>query len=297
MHPRCAKSLALPVFAAMLACLVVPSAQAGHVEAIAASASDIQDGPTAFSASAVDAGFSANTTRTAGLTTTNISGQFFTALRVPVRAVSWSEFTVEGLASLTPLTFVWDFTASRSWNPDNASVGTGMTVGLTAPGFIDYVRWGISYVDGPVPLGDFAGTLTAGFAVAAAGGGFSNVLPLGDWDGQGTRTVAITMDSALTGTTGSFSLDLDGAMVGDVTALHSLALVGLTVPAGTALANGGAWLLLDNGSRLAITVAAVPEAQSWALLLAGLAGLVFASPRLQRRVVSAGGSARVPGAP
>ena len=264
--------MTLPVIAALLFGAAM-TAQAGHVEAIANTASDIQDGPTAVTASAADAGFTANTTRFQGITTANISGQFFTAPSQPVRARAWSEFAVEGLNTLTPLTFVWQFTGSRSWNPDNAAVSIGMGVGLQSAGFIDNVGWGISYVDAPPSFGDFAGVLSSPFGVSAAGVGFSNVLPVGDWNGLGSRQVSSTMQWALTDTTGSFSLDVNGGMVGDVLGSNTLTLIGLTVPVGTVLANSGAFLLLDNGVRLRIT--AVPEPQAWALLAVGLALVGF----------------------
>ena len=184
-----------------------------------------------------------------------------------------SAIVVIYLNTLTPLTFVWQFTGSRSWNPDNAAVSIGMGVGLQSAGFIDNVGWGISYVDAPPSFGDFAGVLSSPFGVSAAGVGFSNVLPVGDWNGLGSRQVSSTMQWALTDTTGSFSLDVNGGMVGDVLGSNTLTLIGLTVPVGTVLANSGAFLLLDNGVRLRIT--AVPEPQAWALLAVGLALVGF----------------------
>ena len=267
------------ILAAGVGVLAVPARAAGRVEAIAGPVSDVQDGPAAVSATAVFAGLAAQAQRVDISTQGNAAGGFFTGPNQPVRAYTASEFTVHGLDTATALTFYWRFEAARSWDINNAAYSVTMTASLTAPGFIDNLGWGISYVDGPPALGDFAGVLSNPFGTSMAGLGFSNVLPVGIWDGQGTRDASTTMDGAITGGTGSFALLLQSGIAGDVLSQHRLRLSGLTVADSTALAPLGAHLLLDDGSRIAIT-AAVPEPQAWALLAAGLGLLAL---RLRRR--------------
>lgn len=237
---------------------------AGSVEAIAGPDTDINSGPGAF------ASFGSSTATTTR-STTQAAGSIanaFTDLRTPVRSFARSDFTIVGLNGTVPLTFNWQFVGGRSWNANNASFGATLSVGVSAPGFIDTFGWGISYVDGPPALGDFAGILSSTFTVSAAGSGFVNALPAGGWDGRGTRSGAITLTSAGSGLNGSFSLLTEFGFAGQVTANYSTRLVSVTVANASQIAPG-AHLLLDDGSRVAIT--AVPEPETWAMLIAGLA--------------------------
>lgn len=248
--------------------LVAPAVAVGRVEAVALGVSDLQSGPTALLAAASSGTFSASTSRVDSSTSAAVVGGSYPP-SLGVSTLTSSDFTVLGLDNLTPLTFHWTFTAARTWHPDNTVFHVNMAVGLTAPGFIDNVGWGISYVDYPPAFGDFAGTLVAPFGVAAAGVGYSNGLPVGDWNGQGSRDVTITMLWAITGGTGNFGASIESGNAGDLAAQHHIGLSGLSVPAGTLIAPGGAWLLLDNGQQLPIATA-VPEPQTWLLLGAGL---------------------------
>ena len=263
--------------AAALGMLAASPVQAlGTVEAVVAGASDLQSGPTALLASASAGGLSASTSRLDSITNAAVLSNYPPSLQASTS--TRSDFTVVGLPDVTALTFQWAFSASRVWNPDNTVFSAGMSVGVTAPGFIDSVGWGISYVDYAPAFGDFAGTLTAPFGVSAAGSGFANSLPAGLWDGQGQRTVGITMAWAQSGVSGNFGADISTGNAGELTAQHRIEFKGLTVPAGTVVSAGGAWLTLDNGQQIPITV--VPEPQTWVLLLAGL---MLVAPRLRRR--------------
>lgn len=212
--------------------------------------------------------FSASTNRVDSSTSAAIVGGSYPP-SLDVSTLTGSDFTVLGLDNLTPLTFHWTFSAARSWNPDNTVFHVNMGVAVTAPGFIDNVSWGISYADYVPAFGDFAGTREAPFGVAAARVGFTNGLPVGNWNGQCSRDVTITMLWATTGSTGNFGASIGSGNAGELAAQHHIGLSGLTVPAGTLIAPGGAWLRLDNGLQIPIA-AAVPEPQTWLLLGAGL---------------------------
>lgn len=272
---RCGAAWALP-----MALLVVagPAAAVGRVEAVALGVSDLQSGPTALLATAISGGFAATTNRLASATSATVVGGSYPP-SLGVSTLSSSDFTVVGLDDVTALTFHWTFSASRTWDPNNTVFNVYMNVGLTAPGFIDYVGWGISYVDYAPVFGDFAGILTAPFGVSAAGVGFVNGLPVGDWSGQGSRDATITMQGAQTGVAGNFGASISSGNAGDLSAQHQLVLSALTVPAGTTIAPGGAWLQLDNGQQIPIA-GAVPEPQAWAML--GL-GLLLLGRRLRSR--------------
>jgi hypothetical protein len=200
-----------------------------------------------------------------------------------------ARFTVVGLSGPTPLSFLWGFSGSRAWSTENASFGGSLGAGIfvdTGSLYIHGIGWGISYVDGPAFMGDFAGTLEAPLGVtgqAGYDGLFGAVLPSGAWNGQGLTTAQTlwTLDS---GWGGTLSLQSMVGLSGDVTATYGIELLAVTLPpsllAHTAVSTGGAYLLLDNGTQIPI-LAAVPEPGP-GLLLAG--GLLAMGWRLRRQV-------------
>lgn len=242
---------------------VASAAPGVSADAAAASSSSA----TAFSVSASDGAYSATSSRTAGHVA-GTSANAFVNLTTSSIAGASSDFTVVGLVGTVPLTFNWEFSGHRAWNVDSASFQAGLTATLIAPGFIDNVGWGVSFVDGPVNQGDFAGILSNTFSQSTAGLNFANVLPPGSWDGEGSRRASTTMSLATTGSSGSFGLQSSIGLSGDITASFSLSLVSVNVANAGQMALG-AHLLLDNGSQVAITTA-VPEPQHWAMLAAGL---------------------------
>lgn len=194
-----------------------------------------------------------------------------------------SGYTVVGLVARAPVTFTWEFSGSLQWNPDNASQGLELHAGIFSRGpdaFIDGIRWGISFVDGPVFMGDFAGSTSAavtGSGSAGAPGLFSADLPAAAWDGRGS--VQATTTWVLSGGGwGDLTLAASTGVGGDVQADHAVRLLGLQVPDTRWLSGGPAYLLLDNGTQIPIA-AAVPEPAPVALLVVGLAALAWRRQR------------------
>ena len=197
-----------------------------------------------------------------------------------------STYTVVGLVARAPVTFTWEFSGSLQWNPENASLGLELHAGIFSRGpdlFIDGIRWGISFVDGPVFMGDFAGNAAlpiGSSGSAGAPGLFSSNLPAAPWDGRGS--VQATTTWVLSGGGwGDLTLAAGTGVGGDVQADHAIRLLGLQVPDASWLSGGPAYLLLDNGTQIPIA-AAVPEPGPAVLLLSGLAALAWRRQRMAR---------------
>ena len=270
--PRAVK-FGLSLLVSLCAC----AAQAtGKVEAIAGSDTDIQSGASALTASASQGGFSANATRLQAFSTGSLSGGAFTAPRTPASARGGSDFTLFGVVSPAPLSLHFTFSGALSWNPENASVGIEQGVYIDAPGLINSVGWGISFVDGPVAMGDFAGLASNPFGVGAAGVGFENTLPAGSWNGQGSRQLVVTLLDVGSGLQGYLELSSSVALSGDASAIASVTLDAVTVPQSVVL-EPGAHLRFDSGQQILIT--AVPEPDTWLMLCAGLLAMGWRARR------------------
>ena len=269
----------LLAFCALALVTAVHAAQPGKVEAITDAVTDLQTGPLAIEASAQSGGLTAAASRVLGTIDGAVSTPSFTNPRIPLVAGSASQFTVVGLQGVVPLSFNWTLTGSHQWSAEGANVGLSFAMALSAPGFIDTVRWGISFVDGPAALGDFAGTLSNPFTVSAAGSNFVNQLPAGSWDGQGVRHASLVMQLAESGLVGAMEYEVSAGMSGFASATGTLALASVTVPSAAQL-QPGAHLLLDNGQQILIT--AVPEPETGMMLLAGLLTLAVAVRQRRR---------------
>lgn len=257
---RCGLSLLLVLSATL--------AQAtGKVEAIAAGEPDIRSGPLAITANANQGGFAASANRVQAFSSGTVAGGAFTAIRTSASARGGSDFTVVGVPNPAPLSFHFTFSGDVAWNPENASVGLEQGVYFAAPGLINSVGWGVSFVDGPVFMGDFAGVSSNPFGVSAAGSGFENSLPAGSWNGRNSRQLVVTLLNVGSGLQGYLELSSSVALSGDATALAHVTLDAVTVPDSFAL-EPGAHLLLDSGQE--ILISAVPEPETWLMLCAGL---------------------------
>ena len=197
-----------------------------------------------------------------------------------------STYSVVGLVARAPVTFTWEFSGSLQWNPENASLGLELGAGIFSRGpdlFIHSIGWGISFVDGPVNMGDFSGKTVAPLGItgeAGAPGLFRADLPAAPWDGRGS--VQATTTWVLSGGgTGDLTLAASTGVGGDVDADHAVRLLGLQVPDASWLSGGPAYLLLDNGTQIPIA-AAVPEPGAAVLLLSGLAALAWRRQRMAR---------------
>lgn len=265
----------LPILCATLWLAVAPGAQATATATINGQA--VTD-PTLATLSAGSLSASADLADATLQVLASGQGQgSFTSPREGAEGRIDARFTVVGLSGPTPVSFHWGFSGSRTWSTEGASFGSGLGAGIfmdVGALYIHGIGWGISYVDGPVFMGDFAGSLEGPVAVngqAGAEGLFSAVLPTGNWDGQGLTTAQTlwTMDS---GWGGTLSLLSGIGVSGEVDATYGVELLAVTLPAALlaqAAAPGGAYLLLDNGTQIPIT-AAVPEPTPAALLACGL---------------------------
>lgn len=205
----------------------------------------------------------------------------FTCCRVGAAATLESSYTVSGLGTGEVVTFTWEASGTLGWSTENANVGQAFgasifnKVGAT---YIHGVGWSQSFVDGPVFMGDFAGSVTAPIqdtGHAGPPGVFGESVPAAHWGGNGTVQFQ-THWTLADGWSGTLSLSASAGLVGDAQTALSLRLVSLTVAQPT----GPAALLLDNGVSLPIS--AVPEPGGAWLLLAGL-GVVVAAGRRRRR--------------
>ena len=255
----------------LLACATGPSLSAATtLSAVAGGDSQTVTGPLAVSASAAASGFTATTTRTSTTVSGATSGGFFTAVSGTADARSTSDVSITGITSGAPLTFRWDFSGSRNWNPENANVQHELVAGFSGGGFIYSFRWAIGYVDGPVFMGDFAGTLSSGAGISAAGNfGPEEQLSFPVWDGMGTISPTLTLTQFSDGWVGSYGHIANLGFGGDVTGSYSIDLRSITVPDASFL-TGPAFMTFDNGQQIAITV--IPEPTSAALFALGLSG-------------------------
>lgn len=273
MHESGAALRAVKFGLSLLVSLCACSVQAtGRVDAIAGTDADTQSGTTALTATASQGSFLANATRVQAYASGSLSGGAFTAPRTPASARSGSDFTLFGVPGPVPLSLHFTFSGAVSWNPENASVGMEQGVYIDAPGLINSVGWGISFVDGPVNMGDFAGRASNPFGVSAAGVGFENTLPAGSWNGQGSRQLVVTLLDVGSGLQGYLELSASIALSGDASAVAGVTLDAITVPH-TVVLEPGAHLRLDSGQELLIT--AVPEPETWLMLCAGLLAVAW----------------------
>lgn len=269
MHPT-----TLPTLVATLLLAAAPLAQA--VATATANGQSVTDPTFATLASGTVAASADQGDATLQVLSSGQGQGGFTSPRVGAEGRIDARFTVVGLSGPATLAFDWAFTGARTWSTESASFGSGLGAGIfmdTGAIYIHQIGWGISYVDGPVFMGDFAGILEAPVGVvgqAGAPGLFSEVLPGGNWGGQGLTTAQTlwTMDN---GWGGTLSLWSGIGVSGEVDASYGVELLGVTIaPALLAqAAPGGAYLLLDNGTQIPIT-AAVPEPAPAALLACGL---------------------------
>jgi hypothetical protein len=271
---------------AIAALLIAPLTTASllaatNLTAIAGGDSETVTGPLAISASAADNGFTATTTRTSTAISGATSGGFFTAISGSADARTTSDFTITGITAGAPLTFRWDFSGARSWSPENANVQHELVAGFSGGGFIYNFRWAIGYVDGPAFMGDFAGTLTSGAGISAAGSfGPDETLSFPVWDGQGTISPTLTLTQFSDGSEGSYGQIATLAFGGDVNGSYSIDLRSITVPNASFL-TGPAFMTFDNGHQIAIM--AVPEPSSTAAIAIALAGTLAIGRRRQGR--------------
>lgn len=248
----------------------------GDVRAIANT--DAASSSTAASVSAEDGSFSASASRVATLASGS-TGNRFTALRTEAAASTTSFFSVVGLLAEVPLTFHWEFSGERSWDVDNGAFIGRVVAEVHTGNFINRMRWGINYADGRPIEGDFAGSLTNDFTLSTGGTAYANTVPSGQWDGQGSQQASTTLLRAADGMEGSFSLESAFGISGDTIATYASRLVAVSA-ADTSLLAPGAHLLLDNGMQILIT-SAVPEAQTWAMLVSGLLAMGLIARRRQ----------------
>lgn len=293
--PRTRLDRHLPALAAWSAAALVLTAAGAQAAAVADAAGAVDTQPDRATAVAQVAGGAQAATAdrsTAALqvdVTANVPG-FFTCCRVSSKASLSSDYTVQGLdVAGQTVTFTWEASGALAWSTENASIGTSFTTGIfnkVGPGYIHEVGWGISFVDGPVFMGDFAGVSAA--PVGRAGhagpdGVYAETVPAGLWDGRGTvrfQTHWLLAD----GWSGTLYQEVSNALVGDATASLSLRLLSLT----TGQLAGPAALVLDNGVALPIVAMPVPEPASAWLLLVGLGLTGAAAAARSRRARSAG---------
>jgi hypothetical protein len=235
---------------------------------IAGSDTETVTGSGAVSASAAADGFTATTTRTSTSITGAVSGGSFFNYSGTADARTTSTYTITGITAGAPLTFQWDFSGTRAWNPENATAGLELIAGFDGGGFIYSFRWAIGYVDGPVAFGDFAGVLSSGAGISAAGS-FSpeEQLTFPIWDGQGTISPTLTLSQFSEGSTGSYGQIAVLSFGGDMSGSNSIDLRSITVPDSSFL-TGPAFMTFDNGQQIPIT--AIPEPSSYAALMAAL---------------------------
>ena len=172
--------------------------------------------------------------------------------------------------------------------PAHAAVYTGV-VGSTSATVADFSTDGLISFDI-----DFAslGSATLGYTVSAADvNGLSFNAVLRNYTGEGIGAYTFSLSSGLFGELGTVTRQFGGssgiAFNGADATVSFSPLEFLDVEIGDPLAQGGGrvnWVLagLNAGDTLNITVTAVPEPETFALLLSGL-GLVGWATRRRRR--------------
>jgi hypothetical protein len=193
-----------------------------------------------------------------------------------VDAVVDMHYKVFGLAPGAQVTFAWEFAGARAWNPDGASFNSNLRTGIynqVGDTYIYNVGWGISYADGPVWMGDFAGNLSAPFGLGGVAGNpanYSSSLPVGSWDGIGLQALTTTYRLE-DGWEGQLGFGAGFGAAGDLNADYTVRFLGATVPSTASLLNpndpGSAYLRLENNVIIPITV---PEPSAFAVLSLGL---------------------------
>lgn len=218
---------------------------------------------TEATASAED--FNANTTRL----TSGVSGSypgFYEGFTGPssAHARGGADYTVTGIANGAPLTFTWVFSGSRT--PSNAIGLAALEAGFASGSYTYAFSWEI----------DGIGPLEAGATITETGdtSGISLNFPT-LWTGLGgiNPQITIAMDD---GASGTYFHRADISLGDGMAAAYSIQLQSVTVPEGSYL-TGPAFMNLDNGQFLPITV--VPEPSAYA----GLAGLAVVGGILLRR--------------
>lgn len=211
---------------------------------------------------------------------------FFTCCRVSSSATLESGYTAQGLgAAGQTVTFTWEATGVLTWSSENANVGETFGASIfnkVGAIYIHGAGWSNGFVDGPVFMGDFAGSVTGPVkdtGHAGPPGMFGETVPSAPWGGNGTVSFQTHWWLA-DGWSGTLSLGAGIAIVGDADAQLSLRLVSATAANPT----GGAGLQLDNG--VLIPISAVPEPAGGWLLLGGLGLVAAVAARRSRRAVA-----------
>jgi probable HAF family extracellular repeat protein len=217
-----------------------------------------------------------------------------------MRAVSWSNGALTQLGSLNDAT---SFSARSSYAYDINS--TGLIVGYSSAGTSSHA---VEWANGSMTdLGVLSGTTSSKAYAINSSGTIAGVSGTSAVIWQSGSIVALTSFAGVTGQVTAYDINDFGAVVGQAKVDGGYAGFMWTAAGGmvnlNTLLSGDylGWSVTDarsindsgviaatatlNGISHAVTlqVSAVPEPESWAMLLAGLAGLTFVSRRKRAR--------------
>ncbi len=217
------------------------------------SLTDCQGGAQAVLAQVQDAHAGATTSRLA----TAVGGSASATDSFAASADADSGFTLQGASTPLSITFHWVVSGGDSAVVDDSAFSLRFTAGASGPGQLEFVALdGLSFVDLPPAMGDFAGSATG--TVAPHGAGFGLPSYAYAWNGQGSLNLAVENLYA-NGDPGSFGQGLEfGGR--NMSAAYQIHLSAVTAQAWTqsaqaaALGLDGVHLLLDNGERIAVTM-------------------------------------------